>query len=231
VLFLLTGCTETIDSVSREYRNATNEGIDALMMITDDRSAEIMRSRVFVHLSSRFKTIDEHFQVVKDNRSNIDFIKEMLESDGFQMYFTESTVNAERFWMEVQRIENVADIYIKKKRDADNDFASSADEVRQKACPNLAKFCRLTEQTIRKGNELPKVPSELETLYMQVWDVSGPPDPKNPKAKRQPIENGQFPRMIQAFNGLDNMRGVQEKDLKKYKEIFAKRRPNFEAKR
>ena len=35
----LSGCTDTIDSVTREYRNANNEAIDAMMMVTSEARA------------------------------------------------------------------------------------------------------------------------------------------------------------------------------------------------
>src|ERR1041385_2718370 len=154
LLLVLTGCTDTIDSVTREYRNGLNEGIDAMMMITDEKSAAVMRSRVFNHLPTRFKSIDEHLNTVKDNRAtNLIFATEMLESDGFQLYFTETRINADRFWVELERIEHVAGLYVKKKREEENDFASSDDDMRKKACPMLDKFCRTTEEKVKNPKD------------------------------------------------------------------------------
>ena len=69
LLLALTGCIDTIDSVTREYRNTTNEAIDALMMTTSDAQAKVVVLRVFKTLDDRYKLSDHRLKTVKMNRT------------------------------------------------------------------------------------------------------------------------------------------------------------------
>jgi len=111
----------------------------------------------------RFKEIENHLQTVKDNRSNLDFVKEVLESDGFQVYFIEVKMNAVRLRTEIARIERIAATYVKKKRDEANDQDSTDEKYSHPGVPMLNKFCRSLDD-IKNDS----APSELQTLYNQL---------------------------------------------------------------
>src|SRR5205085_11426354 len=68
LLFLVVGCTDNIDSVTREYRAVNNEAIDALMMITTEAKAREMTIRVFKPLLKRYEGINNKLKIVKSNR-------------------------------------------------------------------------------------------------------------------------------------------------------------------
>ena len=52
----LSGCTDTIDTVTREYRNTNNEGVDAMMMVNSDAQAGIMIARIFKPSTDRYRS-------------------------------------------------------------------------------------------------------------------------------------------------------------------------------
>ncbi len=54
VLFL-TGCTDNMDSITRELRNCNNEAIDAMMMVTSEEQARHMTMRIFKPLTGRIR--------------------------------------------------------------------------------------------------------------------------------------------------------------------------------
>jgi hypothetical protein len=100
----LSGCTDTPDSVCREYRNAINEAIDAMMFITDEPSAKRMTVRILKPMTERFRAIDFKMRIVRSNRTKPEFAEEVLTSDGVQMYITELEVNQQRYSLELTRL-------------------------------------------------------------------------------------------------------------------------------
>jgi hypothetical protein len=139
------GCTDTIDTVTREYRNTNNEVVDALMMITDERSATRMKLRIFDQMLARYNTIDGHLKTVTDNRSRKEFVKEYYESDGLLLYKADLQVNQLRFNLESRRLQALVDQYVlikQKELDAKGDRTPvNAQEL----CPNLWKVAKSLE--------------------------------------------------------------------------------------
>jgi hypothetical protein len=134
-LLVLVGCTDTVDTITREYRNATNEALDALMMVTDESSAQRMTNRVFKPLNMRYKDIDDKLKIVEANRSKKEMVKEVLESDGFQVYLNELDMNRQRMSVEVARLRSVAKQYEKEER------ARLDEEGKFNEEPNLKSVC------------------------------------------------------------------------------------------
>jgi hypothetical protein len=138
MVFLLVGCTDNIDSITREYRNQNNEAIDALMMISDDASAARMTHRVFKPMQFRYKDIDNKLHIVKVNRSKKELVKEVLESDGFQIYLNELDMNRMRMSMEMARIRDVMNQYGKEERVRLDEEGKFNEEINYKQiCPNI----------------------------------------------------------------------------------------------
>jgi hypothetical protein len=116
-LCAIAGCTDSVDSVMREYRATTNESVDALMMINTEAQAERMTKRIFAELSDRYGKIDKKLELVKNNRDKIDFIREVFESDGLQLYITDMKVNKTRVELELARLRNLRDQYLARERE------------------------------------------------------------------------------------------------------------------
>jgi len=105
--FLAAGCTDDVDSVTREYRATTNEAIDALMMVTSEASAHRMTERVLKPMQKRYEAIDKKLGLVKYNRTKAEFAKEVLESDGVHIYLTDLMVNHGRLALEMKRLKHL----------------------------------------------------------------------------------------------------------------------------
>src|SRR5258708_6294163 len=98
------GCTDSIDTVTREFRALNNEAIDALMMITTEAQAKRMTVRVFRPMSEKYQAINKKLTIVRANRDKAEFAKEMLESDSFHIYLTDLQLNGARRDLEIQRL-------------------------------------------------------------------------------------------------------------------------------
>jgi len=176
LLMTLVGCTDTIDTITREYRNATNEAIDALMMVTDNNTALQMTNRVFKPMVIRYKAIDDKLKIVQANRTKKELVKEVLESDGFQIYLNELEMNRQRASLEFARIRNVMKQYereAREKLDAEGNFNKE---------PNLKEDCPGIYDLLINNRELdvleqqltqPKL-LEIMTQFPQ-WKVDGYP--------------------------------------------------------
>jgi hypothetical protein len=107
--FVLTaaGCTDDVDSITREYRATTNEAIDALMMVTNEAAAKRMTLRVLKPMAKRYGDIDKKLSNLRSNRDKAPFVKEVFESDGVQIYLTDLTVNRQRYSLEITRLRNL----------------------------------------------------------------------------------------------------------------------------
>lgn len=155
ILLAAVGCTDTIDTITREYRNTTNEGIDALMMVTDNDSAAQMTNRVFKRMVIRYKEIDDKLKIVEANRSKKEMVKEVYESNGFQIYLNELDMNRQRMSLEVARLRSVIKEYEKEER------ARLDEEGKFNEEPNMKEVCPRLYDLIY-GN------SELEVLRTQI---------------------------------------------------------------
>ena len=103
LLGMLAGCTDTADSISREYRNQINEGLDAMMLVTNEATAKRMNVRVFKPMGERFTDIDRRLGIVRANRAKKEFVTEFFESDSVHMYIGEIYLNRKRFELELLR--------------------------------------------------------------------------------------------------------------------------------
>jgi hypothetical protein len=107
LVLVAAGCTDDVNSVTREYRATTNEAIDAMMMVTDEASAKRMTLRVFKPMNDRYTAIDRKLLIVKSNREKPEFVKEVFEVDGVQIYLTDLEVNRQRYALEITRLRNL----------------------------------------------------------------------------------------------------------------------------
>jgi hypothetical protein len=114
---VLAGCVDNIDSITREYRNTTNEAIDAMAMCTTEQAAERMTKRIFKPMAARYTAIDKKVSIIYGNRdSKKDFAMQVLLSDGFQLYESDMQANDQRFKLEKARLRNLEAQYVKEKR-------------------------------------------------------------------------------------------------------------------
>jgi hypothetical protein len=108
LLGLLVGCTDTGDSIAREYRNQINEGLDAMMLVHDEASAHRMTVRIFKPMGDRFKEIDRRLNIVRTNRNKKEFTHEFVLSNSVDLYVTEVIYyNRARYQTELQRIKSL----------------------------------------------------------------------------------------------------------------------------
>jgi hypothetical protein len=149
LVITIVGCTDSIDTVTREYRNTNNEVIDALMRVTDEASAAAVKTRVIDPSDHRYRDIDGRLKIVRSNRTKKEFVKETLESDGFQLYLTDLEVNRQRLSFELARLRKLVDGYVKDKRqELDGQGLQDQPVNVADACPNLHKLVYV-EGTLR----------------------------------------------------------------------------------
>jgi hypothetical protein len=150
---LLTGCTDNMDSITRELRNCNNEAIDAMMMVTSEEQALRMTKRVLKPLQPRYSDIEEKLKSWESNRTKKEMVEETFKSNGFYLYIAELQVNKQRFGMEKARLRNLYKQYQKRKLDemraaGDNDpVITNPREV----CPNL--YDLVVNDTVLKNIE------------------------------------------------------------------------------
>ena len=140
LILLLAGCTDNIDSITREFRNCNNEAIDAMMMITNDEQAGRMTMRVLKPIGQRYQDIEFKLKAWQSNRnSNKETVEEIFNSNGFYLYMAELEVNRQRYGLEKARLRNLYkqlqnDKLEKMRAAGDNDPVI---EDPRSACPNL----------------------------------------------------------------------------------------------
>jgi hypothetical protein len=114
-LVSVAGCVDTPDSICREFLNANNEHIDALMMVTSERQAKHMTIRVFSHMNARYEALDKKWDIMEQgmgNKPSQEDMKTFLESDGFHLYRSEYKMNAQRCTLELARLRNLWNQYV-----------------------------------------------------------------------------------------------------------------------
>jgi hypothetical protein len=142
MLFCLVGCTDTIDTLTREYRNATNELVDALMMITDEASAKSYTNRVIKPSTARYKEIDNKLTIVRANRTKKEFVEEVLDSNGFLLFQADRMLNQERLALEKKRL-----LHLKRQY-----------QQKGEQCPSIASLAVGAElDTLKQQLEQPKL--------------------------------------------------------------------------
>jgi hypothetical protein len=181
LILLLAGCVDTIDTVTREYRNTNNEAIDAMMMITSEAQAKRMTIRVFKPLTDRYKEIDKRLDAVQANRSKKEFVKEVCESNGTHLYLTELEVNRQRFSLEFIRLKHLMKAYVDRERElliAGGDANPQINE--RELCPTLATMLTSDQSLgpVRAQLKSPKLLDVMSTFpsyklqeYEKAFDV------------------------------------------------------------
>jgi hypothetical protein len=113
---LLTGCTDSMESITRELRNANNEAIDAMMMVTSNQQAYRMNTRVLKPILERYRSIENKLTAWESNRaSNKEIVEETFNSNGFYLYIAELEVNKMRYSMEKTRLRSLYRQYQERK--------------------------------------------------------------------------------------------------------------------
>ena len=140
LLFLLvvSGCTDSVETVTREYRAANNECIDALMMVTNEAQAKQLTIRIFKPMESRYGEINRKLGLVKLNRSDAEFVKECYESDSLHLYLTDLQINAQRLTLEMLRIRRLVNALVEREEEALRAAGDANPKVHPKdICPFL----------------------------------------------------------------------------------------------
>lgn len=132
-ILLLAGCTDNMETITRELRNANNEAMDALMMVTSEQQAYRMNVRVFKPLSERYKAIEFKLKGWQSNREPKEQAEETFNSNGFYLYLAETETNRRRFAVEMTRLRNLRDQYVKRKLEetGEGDSVLPPDKVKQ----------------------------------------------------------------------------------------------------
>ena len=134
----LAGCTDGVDSLTREYRATTNEAIDAMMMITSEVQAARMTERILKPMSDRYKAIDRKLGIVKDNRGPSAWAKEVLESDGMQLYLSDLHMNVQRYGLEMTRLRNLHKQILDRERELLIEAGDANPKIKpEEICPKL----------------------------------------------------------------------------------------------
>jgi hypothetical protein len=107
LVLLLTGCTDTLELITRDLRNANNEAIDAMMMVTGEEQAHSMNTRVLKPLRERYNNIEDKLKAWESNRSKKEAVQEIANSSGFALYVAELEVNRARFTLEKNRLRDL----------------------------------------------------------------------------------------------------------------------------
>ncbi len=148
---LLTGCTDSMDSITRELRNANNEAIDAMMMITSEQQAYRMNTRVLKPLNERYASIEYKLKAWENNRnSKKEIVEETFDSNGFYLYIAELEVNKQRYTMERTRLRNLYKQYQDRKLD-EMRAAGDADPIivnPREVCPELFELV-ITDSSLK----------------------------------------------------------------------------------
>lgn len=153
---LLTGCTDNMESMSREFRNANNEAIDAMMMVTSEDQAYRMTVRVLKPLNERYSGIEDKMKSWQANRTNKEIVEETFNSNGFYLYLAEVEVNRMRYAMERTRLRNLYRQYQQRKLE-EMRAAGDNDPV----VANPREVCPYLYDLIATDNLLKKIENQL----------------------------------------------------------------------
>lgn len=108
VVLAASGCVESADSISREYRNLNNEAIDSLMMVTSEARARTAVDRVLSEYENKLKKIEDKVKAYKMN-AKIDILKQMYTSDSIVILTLENGYNKQRLEAEKKRLKRLFD--------------------------------------------------------------------------------------------------------------------------
>jgi hypothetical protein len=172
LLGMLVGCTDTADSISREYRNEINESLDAMMLVTDEVSAQQMTLRVFKPMADRFKEVDRRLGILRMNRTKKEFAAEFTTSDSANMYISEIFINRERFKEEMKRLKSVKQREIEAKQQAHAKSGSEEPFNPTEACKALNMICAESGALSSLDSQLNKTPAMFALINeMNAWKL------------------------------------------------------------
>jgi hypothetical protein len=137
------GCVDTPDSVCREFLNANNEHIDALMMVTSERQALNMSVRVFSKMNERYQALDKKWEIMDQgmgNKPSLETIKEFFDSDGMHLYRAEYKINAQRCTLELARIRKLLEQTVEHAKEQARANGEDPDEIKSDRWPTLHKI-------------------------------------------------------------------------------------------
>ena len=175
LLGMLAGCTDTADSISREYRNQINEGLDAMMLVTNEATAKRMNVRVFKPMGERFTDIDRRLGIVRANRAKKEFVTEFFESDSVHMYIGEIYLNRKRFELEVSRLKNLSKQCVEHERELHKNSGKDTPFDANAACPNLLELA--SESPLASLSSQLKAPKVFEYFRnFADWKVDNLPE-------------------------------------------------------
>ncbi len=101
------GCRDSADMLSRDYRNLNNEAVDALMMITDESSANMMLERVIKQYPKRLQSVDDRVKNWKQNNEKDDYGSQIYSSDSMAILLIETEMNKQRVLLEEKRLQGL----------------------------------------------------------------------------------------------------------------------------
>lgn len=206
------GCVDTPDSVCREFLNANNEHIDALMMVTSERQAVNMNIRVFSKMNERYQALDRKWEIMEQGmgfKPRLDDKKAFLESDGLHLYRSEYRINAQRCSLEMARIRDLLSQLVEQKKEQARANGEDPDAIKSDQWPTLHKIVHTKSfiDVLRLQLENPR----LEQLLTR---FNGGMDPNNAEDK---AVMKVFHEKHRRFNGLDKddkvIKGMEPIDL------------------
>jgi hypothetical protein len=167
------GCVDSPDSICREFLNANNEHIDALMMVTSEQQALNMSIRVFTKMNDRYKALDLKWDIMDQGmgfKPSPETMREFLDSDGLHLYRAEYKINAQRCTLELARIRNLLEQLMEKAREQARANGEDPAEVRSDRWPNLHKIVNTNSLigVLRTQLENPKLEQLLSRFNNRV---------------------------------------------------------------
>jgi hypothetical protein len=97
-----------------------------------------MTERIFKPMKDRYGNIDRKLGIVKDNRGPTDFAKEVLESDGMQLYLSDLQMNVQRYGLEMTRLRNLHKQILDREREVLMESGDANPKIKpEEICPKL----------------------------------------------------------------------------------------------
>jgi hypothetical protein len=198
-LCCVAGCSnDSAQSLSRDYRNISNECIDALMMVTGESRAKFANDRVLKPFADRIGKVDNRTQLYEQNTDDKVVMLQMVDTESVAILVAEGQINRTRFKLEQDRIKNLLGTLVgneveKRKAEGEANPIVKASEK----WPNLndiamgSSTAKLREY-LDKGPMLTKL---FEKFGTKAWDKARP--------KNWDVLNTAFLDKVKKFDKLD----------------------------
>jgi len=171
----LAGCsTDSAHSLSRDYRNLTNEAIDGLMMCTSEARAQFVKTKIISAYQERQMKLDKRFDSWVQNTDDKLIVLDIMDSDSVATLLAEIPINYKRLDYEQQRIAAMVAAHAREVPDVKKDW------------PVLSEFAAGTGLSIIKnhlkpsdanGRSMHKVASLVFAFKLdKKWTNQLPPD-------------------------------------------------------